>query len=115
MLSLSLALQTLAIPAMATAVSKQNGSISHELSSDELEGLSPKQVRQEFRRNTKRITSMSGLCGGHIQTGVFILHSSLADSFEQFCRENTSAFPLVYRAKAGEVEAPEFVEDLDIR
>ena len=77
--------------------------------------LSPKQARQEFRENTKRITTTSGLCEGYLQAGVFMLPSVFADDFEAFCRNNSASFPLLYRSKPGEETAPKIVDGLDIR
>ena len=106
------------IPIMATAVQPRNHPDAERSvlgSSAERENLSPKQVRQEFRRSTQRITSTSGLCSGYLQMNVACLPSTYADEFEVFCRKNAAPLPFVCRSKPGQVTAAELAEDLDIR
>ena len=77
--------------------------------------LTPSQVRDEFRHQTKRFAGTCGLCPGHLQAGIHIFPSSFADDFEEFCKMNSAPLPLVYRSSAGRFDAPPVAKDSDAR
>ncbi|XP_068802921.1 D-glutamate cyclase, mitochondrial isoform X6 [Struthio camelus] len=52
---------------------------------------------------------------GYKQANVVILHKSLADDFEKFCRANKGPLPLLYRSKPGDWKCPSLGSDSDIR
>jgi uncharacterized protein YcsI (UPF0317 family) len=81
----------------------------------DLNDLSPKQAREEFRRNTGTIPFTTGICLGYLQTNIVCLPSEYADDFEKVCQANSAPFPLVYRSQPGQVDAPDLAQDFDIR
>ena len=56
-----------------------------------------------------------GLCNGYLQANISIVPAHVADDFENFCRLNASACPLLYRSKPGEFGVPILAKDSDIR
>ncbi|CAI9551170.1 unnamed protein product, partial [Staurois parvus] len=52
---------------------------------------------------------------GYNQANVVILHRSLADDFEKFCRANSGPLPLLYRSAPGEWKCPPLSTESDIR
>ena len=76
--------------------------------------MKPSDARSLFRRNEYNGYT-SGFCSGYAQTNVLILPKELADDFEELCRRNSGAFPLLYRSKSGEIGAPVLAADSDIR
>ncbi|XP_030641827.1 LOW QUALITY PROTEIN: D-glutamate cyclase, mitochondrial [Chanos chanos] len=59
--------------------------------------------------------SGANMTSGYQQANVVILHKSLADDFEVFCRANHAPMPLLYRSKPGEWACPPLATDADIR
>ncbi|KPP79302.1 hypothetical protein Z043_101125 [Scleropages formosus] len=78
-------------------------------------GLIPSAVRVLIRSKTERIANTSGLAPGFQQANVVILHETLADDFEAFCRANRGPLPLLYRSKPGEWGCSPLAENSDIR
>lgn len=76
--------------------------------------LSPSEARGIFRRNGFH-GKTSGFCAGYMQANVTIVPSELADDFEELCKKNHSAFPVLYRSKPGELGAPPLASNVDIR
>ncbi|KAI1895866.1 hypothetical protein AGOR_G00111170 [Albula goreensis] len=62
---------------------------------------------------TRGMTTSTG--SGYQQANIVILHKSLADDFETFCRANSGPLPLLYRSQPGEWSCPPLAEDSDIR
>jgi len=56
-----------------------------------------------------------GLCPGLLQTNMVMIPSAYAEDLEKFCNKNSSACPLIYKSKIGEVSASFLTEDSDIR
>ena len=77
-------------------------------------GLHPAEARELFRRNLYSGPT-AGFCAGYVQTNLAVFPEHLADEFEEFCRRNRAAFPLMYRSKPGEVAAPPLAKNSDIR
>lgn len=61
------------------------------------------------------LIALIALLTGYQQANVVILHKSLADDFEAFCRANSSPLPLLYRSKCGEWSCPPLATGSDIR
>ncbi|XP_056402949.1 D-glutamate cyclase, mitochondrial isoform X2 [Hyla sarda] len=80
-----------------------------------LRSLVPSAVRCLIRQNGIHVRNTSGMSAGYNQANVVILHKSLADDFERFCRENTGPLPLLYRSAPGEWKSPPLSNDSDIR
>lgn len=76
--------------------------------------MEPSDARSLFRKNAYDGYT-SGFCSGYAQANVLILPKELADDFEELCRQNSGAFPLLYRSKPGEIGAPVLAADSDIR
>ncbi|XP_065144618.1 D-glutamate cyclase, mitochondrial isoform X1 [Paramisgurnus dabryanus] len=79
------------------------------------ESLSPRALRAVIRQQKQGIRNTSGIAAGYQQANVVILHKSLADDFEAFCRANSSPLPLLYRSKCGEWSCPPLATGSDIR
>ncbi|XP_053126628.1 D-glutamate cyclase, mitochondrial isoform X3 [Hemicordylus capensis] len=80
-----------------------------------LRTLLPHAVRNLIRLNNLSMSNTSGMAEGFKQANVVILHKSLADDFEKFCRANDGPLPLLYRSKPGEWKCPSLSNDSDIR
>ena len=78
------------------------------------ETMAPSDARALFRRNGY-YGNTSGFCQSYDQVNVLILPAQLADDFEEFCRKNSTPFPLLFRSKPGEVGAPPLAENSDIK
>ena len=81
----------------------------------EMSELSPAQVRNEFRCNTKKFTGTCGLCPGYLQASCHLFPSSFADDFERFCKMNSAPLPLMYRSGPGQFDAPPLAKHSDVR
>jgi len=75
----------------------------------------PVQLRLDNRENKTFCTPSYGECGGYFQANIAIVHQNYADDFKKFCELNSSACPLVYQSKKGEVEATTIAKHSDIR
>ncbi|KFQ14644.1 hypothetical protein N330_05296, partial [Leptosomus discolor] len=80
-----------------------------------LKSLLPHVLRRVIRCNRLSISNTSGMAEGYKQANVVILHKSLADDFEKFCRANDGPLPLLYRSKPGDWKCPSLSNDSDIR
>ncbi|XP_068802936.1 D-glutamate cyclase, mitochondrial isoform X10 [Struthio camelus] len=80
-----------------------------------LKSLLPHALRRVIRCNRLSISNTSGMAEGYKQANVVILHKSLADDFEKFCRANKGPLPLLYRSKPGDWKCPSLGSDSDIR
>ncbi|KFU94225.1 hypothetical protein M959_10866, partial [Chaetura pelagica] len=80
-----------------------------------LKSLLPHVLRRVIRCNRLSISNTSGMAEGYKQANVVILHKSLADDFEKFCRANDGPLPLLHRSKPGDWKCPSLSSDSDIR
>ncbi|XP_039923070.1 D-glutamate cyclase, mitochondrial [Hirundo rustica] len=80
-----------------------------------LKSLLPHVLRRIIRCNRLSISNTSGMAEGYKQANVVILHKSLADDFEKFCRANDGPLPLLYRSQPGDWKCPSLSSDSDIR
>ncbi|XP_051476500.1 D-glutamate cyclase, mitochondrial isoform X2 [Apus apus] len=80
-----------------------------------LKSLLPHALRRIIRCNRLSISNTSGMAEGYKQANVVILHKSLADDFEKFCRANDGPLPLLHRSKPGDWKCPSLSSDSDIR
>ncbi|XP_019407955.1 PREDICTED: UPF0317 protein C14orf159 homolog, mitochondrial isoform X2 [Crocodylus porosus] len=80
-----------------------------------LRSLLPLAVRNLIRFNKLNTSNTSGMAEGYKQANVVILHKSLADNFEKFCRANNGPLPLLYRSKPGDWKCPSLSSNSDIR
>ncbi|NXK97882.1 GLUCM protein, partial [Formicarius rufipectus] len=80
-----------------------------------LKSLLPHVLRRVIRCNRLSISNTSGMAEGYRQANVVILHKSLADDFEKFCRANDGPLPLLYRSQPGDWKCPSLSSDSDIR
>ncbi|XP_069806827.1 D-glutamate cyclase, mitochondrial isoform X2 [Dendropsophus ebraccatus] len=80
-----------------------------------LRNLVPAAVRGLIRQNRIHVRNTSGMAAGYNQANVVILHKSLADDFEKFCRANSGPLPLLHRSKPGEWNCHPLSSDSDIR
>lgn len=76
--------------------------------------LSPREARELFRINQYYGTT-SGFCLGHVHANLAVVPASCADQFEEFCRRNSAALPLLYRSLPGEKTAPPLAANSDVR
>ena len=75
----------------------------------------PREARKQFQQNNLAHISCSQFCPGYLQANIACLPSNLADDFEQLCKNNSAAFPHLYRSQPGEVLAPPLAADSDVR
>ncbi|KFP73862.1 PREDICTED: UPF0317 protein C14orf159 homolog, mitochondrial, partial [Apaloderma vittatum] len=80
-----------------------------------LKSLLPHVLRRIIRSNRLSFSNTSGMAEGYKQANVVILHKSLADDFEKFCRANEGPLPVLYRSKPGDWKCPSLSSDSDIR
>ncbi|XP_018414028.1 PREDICTED: UPF0317 protein C14orf159 homolog, mitochondrial [Nanorana parkeri] len=80
-----------------------------------LRTLLPATARGLIRHNKISLRNTSGMSAGYNQANVVILHRSLADDFEKFCRANSGPLPLLYRSAPGEWKCPPLSAESDIR
>ncbi|NXX76077.1 GLUCM protein, partial [Urocolius indicus] len=80
-----------------------------------LKSLLPHVLRRIVRSNRLSISNTSGMAAGYKQANIVILHKSLADDFEKFCRANDGPLPLLYRSKPGDWGCPSLSSESDIR
>uniref|UniRef100_A0A8D0H5L9 D-glutamate cyclase, mitochondrial n=1 Tax=Sphenodon punctatus TaxID=8508 RepID=A0A8D0H5L9_SPHPU len=80
-----------------------------------LRSLLPLAVRSLIRFNKLSLSNTSGMAEGYKQANVVILHKSLADDFEKFCKANDGPLPLLYRSKPGDWTCPSLSTHSDIR
>ncbi|XP_064569672.1 D-glutamate cyclase, mitochondrial isoform X2 [Zonotrichia leucophrys gambelii] len=80
-----------------------------------LKSLLPHVLRRIIRCNRLSISNTSGMAEGYKQANIVILHKSLADDFEKFCRANDGPLPLLYRSQPGDWKCPSLRSDSDIR
>ncbi|XP_040189874.1 D-glutamate cyclase, mitochondrial isoform X2 [Rana temporaria] len=80
-----------------------------------LRTLLPATARSLIRHNKIATRNTSGMSAGYNQANVVILHRSLADDFEKFCRANSGPLPLLYRSAPGEWKCPPLSTESDIR
>ncbi|KAJ7404725.1 hypothetical protein WISP_143898 [Willisornis vidua] len=80
-----------------------------------LKSLLPHVLRRVIRCNRLSISNTSGMAEGYKQANVVILHKSLADDFEKFCRANDGPLPLLSRSQPGDWQCPSLSSDADIR
>lgn len=69
---------------------------------DNAASLSPTEARVLFRQGNYRGPT-GGFCAGYVQTGIAIIPQCLAGDFEEFCRSNSAALPVIYRSQPGEI------------
>lgn len=74
----------------------------------------PNEARSIFSRGEYYGTS-AGFCLGYLQANLVVLPQEHADNFEEFCNKNSAAFPLLFRSRPGEVEAPPLAKDFNVR
>ena len=77
--------------------------------------LLPKQARQDIFRSNRYYGPTCGFCLGYVQANLVVLPAQFADEFEEFCNKNSSALPLLYRSKAGELTASPLADNSNIR
>ncbi len=78
------------------------------------DGADPRAVRRAIRDG--RITGhTSGLADGFVQGNVAIVPAAHAPAFEEFCRRNAQACPLLAMSAPGNPNLPTLGEDIDIR
>lgn len=76
---------------------------------------SPLEVRHACRANTLERAASRAL-PGYLCVNVAFLPEEYADAFEAFCLANPKPCPLIKRFdKPGQIDCPEYAEDLDIR
>ncbi|KAM9147428.1 D-glutamate cyclase, mitochondrial isoform 2-T4 [Pangshura tecta] len=80
-----------------------------------LRSVLPLAVRSLIWFKKLNISNTSGMAEGYKQANVVILHKSLADDFEKFCRANDGPLPLLYRSKPGEWKCPSLSSNSDIK
>ncbi|NXO73187.1 GLUCM protein, partial [Phainopepla nitens] len=80
-----------------------------------LKSLFPHVLRRIIRYNRLSVSNPSGMAEGCEQASVVILHKSLADDFERFCRANDGPLPLLHRSEPGDWKCPSLSRDSDIR
>ncbi|XP_029453650.1 D-glutamate cyclase, mitochondrial isoform X2 [Rhinatrema bivittatum] len=80
-----------------------------------LRSLFPGAIRGLIRCNKLNARNTSGMAEGYKQANVVMLHISLAEEFEKFCRANSGPLPLLYRSKPGEWGCPPLSTAADIR
>uniref|UniRef100_A0A8D2M693 D-glutamate cyclase n=1 Tax=Zonotrichia albicollis TaxID=44394 RepID=A0A8D2M693_ZONAL len=80
-----------------------------------LKSLLPHVLRRTIRCNGLSISNTSGMAEGYKQANIVILHKSLADDFEKFCRANDGPLPLLHRSQPGDWKCPSLRSDSDIR
>ncbi|NXP02707.1 GLUCM protein, partial [Thinocorus orbignyianus] len=80
-----------------------------------LKSLLPHVLRRVIRCKRLSISNTSGMAEGYKQANIVILHKSLADDFEKFCRANDGPLLLLYRSKPGDWQCPPLSSDSDIR
>ncbi|NXB26568.1 GLUCM protein, partial [Rhagologus leucostigma] len=80
-----------------------------------LKSLLPCVLRRIIQCNRLTISNTSGMAEGYKQANVVILHKSLADDFERFCRANDGPLPLLHRGQPGDWKCPSLSSDSDIR
>lgn len=74
----------------------------------------PSEARSIIRRGDYYGTT-AGFCLGYLQANLAVLPSEQAADFEEFCKKNSAAFPLIYKSKPGEVDAPSLAKDFNVR
>lgn len=75
----------------------------------------PAAARNMFRQGKYYQGPTFGVCPGYLQANMAMMDTSVADDFAEFCKQNYSACPLIYRSNAGEVTALLLAENSDIR
>lgn len=74
----------------------------------------PRSVRRAIRAGTFRDFT-NRVAPGFVQGNLVIVPESAADDFEQYCRANPQALPILGRSAPGSPHIPELAEDLDLR
>jgi uncharacterized protein YcsI (UPF0317 family) len=77
-------------------------------------GMSPRQLREEFRSG-RIVVPTAGLAPGFVQANLVIVPAVAADDFESFCRRNPRPCPLLERVRAGEFEPRQCAPGADLR
>jgi len=75
--------------------------------------LTPSELRALIREG-KFTTPTSGYCPGYLQANLVILHQDIAKDFEEFCKNNAQACPLMTVLKPGEREPKDIAVGADI-
>ncbi|KAJ5066465.1 d-glutamate cyclase [Anaeramoeba ignava] len=73
----------------------------------------PKELRQEIRKgNFKKPTS--GLCPGYLQANLVMIEEKYAEKFEEFCKSNKEACPLIDITETNKYES-KLAKNSDLR
>ncbi len=88
---------------------------SEKLSFEQLRSVSsPGKLRQVFRRR-QYAGPTAGLAPGYVQANLVVLPKALAADFEQFCRLNAQACPLLEVTDPGDPEPKQSAPGADLR
>ncbi|EGD83217.1 hypothetical protein PTSG_03849 [Salpingoeca rosetta] len=75
----------------------------------------PSKLRASVAAGVYGMKPTSGACPGYLQANVVIMPSSYAQDFEEFCKRNYRACPLLYKSTPGQLHAGPLAQDSDIR
>eukprot|EP00049_Salpingoeca_infusionum_P011769 m.206314 g.206314 ORF g.206314 m.206314 type:complete len:320 (-) comp15020_c1_seq5:1417-2376(-) len=75
----------------------------------------PKEVRERIGSGYHGMNPTSGLCAGYLQANLVVMPSAYADDFEEFCKLNCRACPLLFRSAPGQVDAGPLAANSDVR
>lgn len=78
------------------------------------EGLEPSEARRKFRTG-ELVRPTSGMCQGYVQANLAIIPVRFADDFEEICRLNEQALPLIERLPTGEFSPQACARGADLR
>ena len=81
---------------------------------DDTKDMKAEEIRKKFRNLEWKVNTTSGFCPGGEQCNVSMMESRFADDFGEFCKQNSSALPLLFRGGDGQVSAPPLAVDSDI-
>ncbi len=88
---------------------------SGKLNFEQLRGISsPEELRRVFRRR-QYAGPTAGLAPGYVQANLVVLPKALAADFEQFCRLNAQACPLLEVTEPGDPEPKRSAPGADLR
>eukprot|EP01147_Barroeca_monosierra_P010499 gene10499-2628_t len=77
--------------------------------------LVPHALRASIAAGKFGIKSTSGACQGYLQANVVVMPSLYAADFEEFCKRNYRACPLLFKSAPGQLDAGPLAKDSDIR
>ncbi len=73
----------------------------------------PYQVRLDCRANKIKVFP-STLISGYLCVNIVMMHKDYAEDFQKFCEENPVPCPLLGVTKPGQIDFPEFGEDINL-